>query len=75
MSKPSLLRDYDDVALLEHLEQSRREHFGLRLQHATGELENTAGLRAAKREIARTLTLVRQRGLDPDTAASSADNE
>jgi large subunit ribosomal protein L29 len=43
----------------------RRELFGLRLQHATGELENTAGMRAAKRDLARALTVARQRGIDP----------
>jgi large subunit ribosomal protein L29 len=35
------------------------------MQHATGELENTAGLRAAKRELARALTVAHSRGLDP----------
>ena len=49
--------------------------FGLRLQHATGELENTAGLRAAKRELARALTVARQRGVDPNvTTTAEADN-
>src|ERR687883_137383 len=45
-----------------------RVMFGLRFQHATGELENTSSLRAAKREIARTLTLARERGLDVETS-------
>ena len=36
---------------------TRRDLFGLRFQHATGELENTAGLRASKRELARALTI------------------
>ncbi len=58
------LRDLDDVGLVEHLRTARRELFGLRFQHATGELENTAGLRRAKKEIARTLTLVRERDID-----------
>ena len=40
--------------------------FGLRMQHATGELENTAGLRTAKRDLARALTVARQRGVDPN---------
>ena len=42
----------------------RRELFGLRFQHATGELENTAGLRDAKRDLARALTVARERGID-----------
>ncbi|MDW5596047.1 50S ribosomal protein L29 [Conexibacter stalactiti] len=60
------LRDMDDAALNEHLQTARRELFGLRFQHATGELENTARLRLAKREVARTLTVVRERGLEAD---------
>jgi large subunit ribosomal protein L29 len=68
MSNARELRDLDDGALLEHLQTARRELFGLRFQHATGELENTSSLRAAKREIARTLTLARERGLDAETS-------
>jgi large subunit ribosomal protein L29 len=64
--KASELRDLDDKGLREHLATSRRELFGLRLQHATGELENTAGLQSAKREVARALTVARQRGIDPN---------
>jgi len=54
----------DDAALVEHLRTARRELFGLRFQHATGELENTARLRLAKREVARALTVARERGID-----------
>jgi large subunit ribosomal protein L29 len=53
-----------DDTLLEHVRTARREVFGLRFRHATGELENTAGLRAARRDLARALTIARQRGLD-----------
>ena len=35
----------DDDELVERIATARRELFGLRFQHATGELENTAGLR------------------------------
>jgi large subunit ribosomal protein L29 len=63
--KTSELRDLDDKTLVEHIATQRRELFGLRLQHATGELENTAGLRTAKRNLARALTIARQRGVDP----------
>ena len=36
------------------------------MQHATGELDNTARLSTAKRELARALTVARQRGVDPN---------
>jgi large subunit ribosomal protein L29 len=64
MAKASELRDLDDVLLVEHLRTARRELFGLRFQHATGELENTTRLRDAKRDVARALTLLRERGID-----------
>ena len=63
--KSTQLRDMDDDTLREHIATSRRDLFGLRMQHATGELENSAGLRTAKRGLARALTVARQRGVDP----------
>ena len=65
MSKPQELRDMESDELLEHIRTQRREIFGRRFQHATGELENTSGLRNAKRDLARALTIARERGLDP----------
>jgi len=61
--RPADLRDLSDAELREHLQTARRELFGLRFQHATSELENTAGLKRAKREIARALTIQREREL------------
>ena len=55
------LNDHD---LVERLKEARQEAFNLRFRHATGELENTAGLRTARRDIARLLTVARQRGID-----------
>ena len=63
--KSTELRDLNDKELRQHVATQRRELFGLRLQHATGELENTAGIRTAKRDLARALTVARQRGVDP----------
>lgn len=64
MAKAIELRDMDDAVLVDHLKTARRELFGLRFQHATGELENTSRLSAAKRDVARALTVVRERGID-----------
>ena len=55
------LRELPAVELLEHIATERKEVFGLRFQHATGELQNTAGMGAAKREVARALTVQRER--------------
>ncbi|HWD84251.1 MAG TPA: 50S ribosomal protein L29 [Solirubrobacteraceae bacterium] len=62
--RSSELRDMSETELREHADTARRELFGLRFQHATGELDNTAGLSKAKREIARALTIARERGFD-----------
>ncbi len=61
--KPADLRDMSDTELTEHIQTARRELFGLRFQHATAELDNTAGLKRAKRELARALTVQREREL------------
>jgi large subunit ribosomal protein L29 len=63
-TKASELRDMDDAVLVEHLRTVRRDLFGLRFQHATGELENTSRLGQAKRDVARALTILRERGID-----------
>ncbi len=62
--RPADIRDLSDNELREHVHTARRELFGLRFQHATSELENTAGLKRAKREIARALTIQRERELN-----------
>jgi large subunit ribosomal protein L29 len=57
------LRDLPENELLEHVATTRKDIFGLRFQHATGELENTAGMRTAKRDLARAITVARERGI------------
>jgi large subunit ribosomal protein L29 len=58
------LRDMGSEELLTHIADTRRELFGLRFSHATGELEDTSGLSRTKRELARSLTIARERGID-----------
>jgi large subunit ribosomal protein L29 len=64
MPKAKEVHDMNDEVLIEHIRTARQELFGLRFRHATGELENTAGLGAAKRDLARALTVARDRGID-----------
>ncbi|MEA2349495.1 MAG: large subunit ribosomal protein [Thermoleophilaceae bacterium] len=53
-----------DDFLVEFVGNTREELFNLRFQHATGQLENTARLAQTKRDLARGLTVARQRGID-----------
>ncbi len=62
--KSSELRDLNEQELVEHIKTARRDLLGLRFQHATGELDNTAGLGRAKKDIARALTVAQERGIE-----------
>jgi large subunit ribosomal protein L29 len=64
--KPVELRELDDEGLVERIKTIRKDLFGLRFQLATGELEDTAGVGHAKRDLARALTIARERGIDPN---------
>ena len=62
--KPNELRDMSESELRDHIRTARRELFGLRFQHATGELDNTASLKQAKHDVARALTVAREKGIE-----------
>lgn len=51
-----------DDALKDQLVDLQKEQFNLRFQAASGQLENTARVRAVRRDIARIKTLMTQRG-------------
>jgi large subunit ribosomal protein L29 len=53
-----------DQDLVEQLRDARQNQFNLRFRHATGELENTAGLADSRRDVARLMTIARERGID-----------
>ncbi len=62
--KGSEVHALEDDQLVELVGERRRELFNLRFQHATGQLENTARIDTTKRDLARGLTVVRERGID-----------
>ena len=66
----SAAHNLKDDELVAKLLEAKQEAFNLRFQHATGELENTARLGAAKRDVARLLTVAKQRGIDVRTELS-----
>jgi large subunit ribosomal protein L29 len=57
-------RNFDDEQLVEKVREFREELFNLRFQNATGELENTARMREARRSLARVLTIAHEREID-----------
>jgi large subunit ribosomal protein L29 len=61
------VHDMADDQLVEFVGTAREELFNLRFQHATGQLENTARLGHAKSDLARALTVARERGIDVET--------
>jgi large subunit ribosomal protein L29 len=71
MPQAKEVHDMSDDVLVEHIRTTRQEVFGLRFRHATGELENTAGLGSAKRDLARALTIAGQRGIDVERELST----
>ena len=58
------IKELDNAALLEKVEEYKKELFGLRFQQATGSLENTARIRTVRKSIARIKTIIRERELN-----------
>jgi large subunit ribosomal protein L29 len=59
--KAADIRQMTPDQLNEELMKLRKERFNLRFQRATGQLENTARVRQVRRDIARLLTIARQK--------------
>jgi large subunit ribosomal protein L29 len=59
--------------LSDDLVKLKKEQFNLRFQRATGQLENTARIRVVRRDIARIMTVISQKGLSVNTAAQPAE--
>jgi len=55
------IADLDDTSLDQRLTETREELFNLRFRRATGQLENGAAIKGARREVARILTELRRR--------------
>jgi large subunit ribosomal protein L29 len=58
------IRDLDDSELVKQIGVLRKEVFGLRFSNATGELDDTAGVGRARRDLARALTVAREKALE-----------
>jgi large subunit ribosomal protein L29 len=60
------LRDLGDEELVERLESSKEELFNLRFQLATGQLDNPMRIGHVRHEVARILTILRERELEEE---------
>lgn len=61
MTKADELRQKDVAALQEEVKSLQKAYFGLRMQKATQQLNNTASLRVTRRAVARAKTILAQK--------------
>ena len=64
--KAKQMRDMPDHELAEQMGDLRRELLEMRLSNSTGQLDDTAKLARTRRDLARTLTISRERALGID---------
>ena len=62
--KASDVHALGDQDLVQALKDAREDAFNLRFRHATGELDDTSGLGGSRRDLARLMTIARERGID-----------
>ena len=65
-------RQLDDDELQIRLDNARKELFNLRFQAATGRLDNPARISVVRHEIARALTVQREREIEQAEALAGA---
>jgi large subunit ribosomal protein L29 len=61
--KASELRDMTTEELIRKEGELKRKEFNLRFQKVTGALDNTTEIMKTKRDIARVMTIIRERSL------------
>ena len=66
MAKVVDFRALGDEELLEQLESLKEELFNLRFQLATGQLVNPMRIKQARHDVARILTVLRERDLEQE---------
>ena len=66
----STVADMSETELLTALADAKEEHFNLRFQHATGQLENHARLGQVKKQVARIMGQLRALEIEAAEALS-----
>jgi large subunit ribosomal protein L29 len=69
MLKVGELRAMTDAELYGRIEESRQELFNLRLQRATNKLTNPLRFRHVRRDMARIMTVLREREMAAELTA------
>ena len=69
------LDGFDNARLREELDKAKAELFNLRFQAATGQIENSGRIKVVKRDVARIMTVLRERdlGIREEVEASEED--
>jgi large subunit ribosomal protein L29 len=67
------LRDLGDEELVAKLDSSKEELFNLRFQLATGQLDNPMRIKDVRHDVARILTILRERDLEREVEAWEAE--
>ncbi len=62
--RPDELRDLSDDELETKLAEAKEELFNLRFQLVTGQLDNPMRIKDLRKEVARILTIIRERELE-----------
>jgi large subunit ribosomal protein L29 len=66
------IREMTAEELMEALAEAKEEQFNLRFQVATNQLDNTSRIKDVKKEIARILTVLREREMADATSAEES---
>jgi large subunit ribosomal protein L29 len=74
MATGAELREADETELETRLAEAKQEMFNLRFQIVTGQLDNSARLRMVRRDIARILTVLREKEIAAAEAAEAGEN-
>ena len=72
MANAAELREADETELETRLAEAKQELFNLRFQIVTGQLDNSARIRTVRRDIARILTVLREKEIEAAEALEPA---
>ncbi len=67
--KASEIREKDNATLLSDIENARKEIFNLKLGYRTGSVDNPYVIKVKQKDLARMLTILREREIASDIAA------